>query len=679
MFFKLVARNSRRSRKENLLFMSSLIISVIAFYMVLSLENQDVVRYLRGLESDAVQKLLALTSALYMFTLAILFFLVYYASRYQIGRRSHELGVYLMMGMRRSKLLGMLLVEDLTSTFLSLVIGIPVALFLTEIISLLTGKLVGIGYIGHKSTFSIGACIFTAIGFFAIKLLSFIIISFKIACQDVGTMLQDAPENIKPPKRSALYLVSLVIGLIFLIVAFTVAILGISWLDNLFMLMTMFFGLVGIFAFFWGLRYVVDKLVSKSKAKKLSAFNMRQTQDSVTYRSGTLAICSVLMLAAIVCLGSGVATFGAYDMFQNHYTDYTFTFDDCSEGDDPEVVATLDKLGVLDRFKHINEMRIGYVRCLDDIDDHDAFYSEQLFFEMDRLYPGTYMDTFPHIIKLGDYNDLLETVGLPKLELEDGEIGVYCDPDMMTGTEDELNKILASKPACEIAGDEWTLGGKVQTVPVVTDYMLSLSIAYIIPDEAFEKYSAGRYTTYYNGFLDESKFETESFLREFELINEKLDTTELQYDCYLTNMGRQLFYLVAASYCTLYLAIDFWMIANTILGVQFLMGQKKTSFRFRTLIKLGADYKTLCDSANTQIMRFFGIPLCVAMFCSVFGIRAMFEGILSSRAKVNITDMMISGLIAIFVLILIECVYVFIVRRSSSKYLKSLMVLDREE
>ena len=52
MFFKLVARNSRRSRKENLLFMSSLIISVIAFYMVLSLENQDVVRYLRGLESD---------------------------------------------------------------------------------------------------------------------------------------------------------------------------------------------------------------------------------------------------------------------------------------------------------------------------------------------------------------------------------------------------------------------------------------------------------------------------------------------------------------------------------------------------------------------------------------------------------------------------------------------------
>ena len=42
MFFKLVARNIRRSRKENLLFMSSLIISVIAFYMVLSLENQDV-------------------------------------------------------------------------------------------------------------------------------------------------------------------------------------------------------------------------------------------------------------------------------------------------------------------------------------------------------------------------------------------------------------------------------------------------------------------------------------------------------------------------------------------------------------------------------------------------------------------------------------------------------------
>ena len=45
-------------------------------------------------------------------TLGILFFLIYFACKYQFERRRHEFGVYLMLGMRRRKLFGMLLAED---------------------------------------------------------------------------------------------------------------------------------------------------------------------------------------------------------------------------------------------------------------------------------------------------------------------------------------------------------------------------------------------------------------------------------------------------------------------------------------------------------------------------------------------------------------------------------------
>ncbi|MBP5417514.1 MAG: ABC transporter permease, partial [Clostridiales bacterium] len=69
MFFKLVFRNSVRSHKENALFMGSLIISIIAFYVVLSLDSQDVMRYLKSLESEAISKLFAMISVLYGFTL----------------------------------------------------------------------------------------------------------------------------------------------------------------------------------------------------------------------------------------------------------------------------------------------------------------------------------------------------------------------------------------------------------------------------------------------------------------------------------------------------------------------------------------------------------------------------------------------------------------------------------
>ena len=124
MFSELVKRNSRRSRRENGLFFTSLLISIIAFYIILSLSHQDVMVFLQRMESDAVNRLLTLVPVLYGLTLFILFFLVYYANRFQLARRRHEFGVYLMLGMQRRKLFGMLLAEDLRSSLIALAIGI---------------------------------------------------------------------------------------------------------------------------------------------------------------------------------------------------------------------------------------------------------------------------------------------------------------------------------------------------------------------------------------------------------------------------------------------------------------------------------------------------------------------------------------------------------------------------
>lgn len=173
MFSKLVSRNSSRSRKENGLFFSSLFISVIAFYMVLSLPEQDVMVFLKMMESDAVNKLLGLLPVFYGATLFILFFLIYYASRFQMERRRHEFGVYLMMGMRRSKLFLMLLAEDLRNSVATLLAGVPAAVLLSELVSLVTARLVGIGLIGHHVSFSWKAVAWTVAGFTVIKLAAF--------------------------------------------------------------------------------------------------------------------------------------------------------------------------------------------------------------------------------------------------------------------------------------------------------------------------------------------------------------------------------------------------------------------------------------------------------------------------------------------------------------------------
>ena len=162
-------------------------------------------------------------------------------------------------------------------------------------------------------------------------------------------------------------------------------------------------------------------------------------------------------------------------------------------------------------------------------------------------------------------------------------------------------------------------------------------------------------------------------------INDKLDLTGLTYESYLQNIGRQLFYMVAASYITLYLAIIFLIIANTIVGVQFLMGQQKSSGRYRTLIRLGATYQTLCRSARRQINWYFGIPALVAVFSSLFGIRALFTGLLTSQAAQNRSGMILVSTAVILVLCVIEYLYILAVRHTSDRYLLTLMVPRREE
>lgn len=162
-------------------------------------------------------------------------------------------------------------------------------------------------------------------------------------------------------------------------------------------------------------------------------------------------------------------------------------------------------------------------------------------------------------------------------------------------------------------------------------------------------------------------------------MNEKLNETGLAYESYLQNMGRQLFYVVAASYITIYLALIFLIIANTVIGVQFLMGQQKSGRRYKTLIRLGATYEMLCKSAKKQINWYFGIPTVVAGISSLFGARALFTGLLPGRVQSNLTEMMWVSAAMILILCVIEYIYMAAVKHSSSRYLLTLMVPEREE
>lgn len=684
MFSELVKRNSRRSRRENGLFFASLLIAIIAFYIILSLSHQDVIVFLKTMESDAVNRLLTLVPVLYGLTLFILFFLVYYANRFQLARRRHEFGVYLMLGMQRRTLFGMLLAEDLRSSLIALVIGLPAAVLISELISLVTARLVGLGIVGHQFTLSLSAIGWTAVGFLAIKLLASLILSGKIVRQEIGALLTETPEGTKKQRPAAVYAAALVLGIALLAGAYTFAILGYAWSGLRYMAGTLALGVAGTLLLFYGLRVIIDRLARRGdRAGKLRVFNFRQVEETVIHRSGTLAISSLLILAALCCFGAGVAT-ARSSRAETHTLDYTFRSDGQSLDD---LRRTLAAGGLDSAFSDIFEMRIGRVRTSTDYQNTVKFPALQRTIdalpasdERQQLQYLLEAVGYPHLIALSSYNRLLDAASQPELTLAPDEAAVYCDSEVSSAEKTALlDRLITDGAAVTIDGAPFTLTGKVQAVSVVTDRSITISFALIVPDAAFDRYTQGDYDVYLNAVLAPSATEGKSLMRAIADMNGQLDPLGLEYESYLQNLGRELFYIVAASYLTIYLAIIFLVVANTVIGVQFLMGQQKAARRYRTLVRLGAEHDTLCRAAKTQINWYFGLPVGVAAVSSVFGVRALFTGMLTAQAQRGMTDLMITAGAMILLLCVVEWIYMAAVKRSSSKYLLTLMAPEREE
>ena len=685
MFSKLIKRNSKKYRTNNGLYFSSMIISIIAFYIILSLSHQDVMIFLQKMESDAVNKLFSLIQIFYVASLIILLFLVYYASSMQIEERKHEFGVYLTLGMPRYKLFWMLMLEDFRNNIIALGIGLPIAVLISELISLITAKIVGLGIIGHKFSLSFSGIIFTIIGFMLVKLFAFIILSAKIARKEIGDLLTYTPSGTKKSLAKPFYILSFIIGVIFLAKAYSNGISGKAWETLADMGITVSLGILGTILIFFGMRLFIDFMINLGSKRKLHTYNFRQVQELVIQRSTALALCSLLIFTALSLFGAGASISGFNSNKQMHILDYTFKNDNptiARDIDANKVVNKLKEIGLESKFEKIIEVKIGRPKekgkiSIEDIvnvlkEQGDSENIEALIRNFEQ-YDGSF-----NLISLSAYNELRRAAKLNDIELKDNEALLYMGQNFVVDL-DLMNKVVQKNPKVQIKGKTFKITEDVQILPLVTDREITLAIAFIVPDADFAKYTDGMYSSYVSGVLSQDIVQENGLMQAISTTNEELDKYSIKYESYIQNIGRQLFFVVSASYITIYLAIIFLVVANTIIGVQFLMGQRKSYKRYQTLIHLGATYDTLCKSANKQINWYFGLPIAIAFINSFFGVRSLLKGFVPSSSGDNILKVLAITIVIIFILGIVELIYIGVVKRNSNKYLLSLMNPKREE
>ena len=681
MFFDFIKRNSSRIRKENGVYFASLVISIVAFYVILSLGEQDVMVYLKTVESNAVAKLLLMIPVLYAVSLFFVFFLVYFANRYQLQRRSHEFGIYLMMGMKRSRLFAMIMGETLLNGLVALLIGIPSSLFLTELISLATSRLAGMGIIGHQFRISWAGLGLTVFGFIMVQLLAVFILSLGMSKKEPVDLLNEQKEKLQRILSPVWGWFNLLLGVVLLCAAYVLAILYLRTLDVLVFALIFFVGISGTFMLFRGLGSFIGRWIRRksSSSTGLFIFTGRQLQENVLHQWSSLAISSLLILSAMVCFAFGISTTLNRGEALGRTVDFTF------KGSEKEIVSVLTSDKLKPYVKDYYPMKLGNLRTpYKDMPENTVAHTfswagleesisrEKNSEEKENLLRGLSYQESPYLISLTSYNTLLESTNKSPIVLGDNEVAMYSNGGF-SFSHDILSKVLETNPTIYIDEKQYELTSTLYTSNLVADRSITISYALIVPDDMYNALIGNSEKPFcWNMVLDSDFVREKGLMQAMYQVDELLNTSGLDYESYLASMGRQLFYIVAGSYTTLYLGVMFLIIANTVLGLKFLMQQRSTRHRYSTLSMLGASVKSLCSSARIQIWWYFGLVIAVALISSIFGIWSMLEAFRVIPKTSNSSTIILLVGIPLIIFIVFELCYIWVIQRKSDEEIKQL-------
>ena len=194
----------------------------------------------------------------------------------------------------------------------------------------------------------------------------------------------------------------------------------------------------------------------------------------------------------------------------------------------------------------------------------------------------------------------------------------------------------------------------------------------IVPDPMFAKIALKTESYCQNVHLTDAAAEEMGLMQAIQKVDGKLDAAGLEYDSFLAGIGRNLFYTVSASYLTIYLGILFLLIANTVIGLKYLIGQRQNKHRYLTLLTLGAGTEELCSSAKKQIQTFFSLVLAVAVISSAAAIVSMFTGLTKLPIGTSAVTVITLAGIALLVFVLTEAIYIHVVKKTACREICSL-------
>lgn len=612
MYMKLALNNVRRNFKDyGIYFITvSLTISLLFSFssIIYSPSIQSLYTYIEILQDLIIPSTIIVT--------AVSGLLIGYITRFLIRKRSREFAVCFVMGMERSQILHIFMLEHLIMGLISLIIGIFGGMFLFQILSIVIFRLFNEVYLLHLDI-PPNALLQTLFCFSLIFLYSLWRNSRFLRKIKLVNLLLLSRKNEKqllknPFLSGSLLIFSLILSLwsYFLLKS---GLLMVNQYQEIVNWMNVYQGaIIGVFSIlliglsfpaFW--KSVKEwRLTKFTKGKNL--FLIRQTCSKITSTGLLLGVVSLMITFSLVCFSGAVLylPFNQFESGQYNKIDFWVSSYDLS----------------LDFTPLVN--LISENATIETITEFQMYYEESEDIARILISAGTYEGTLGRgeiFLSISDYRKLFPQKAVPNLK--DSEYAICINETIDTT---KFEEILNQNGKISIASDILYPASAQNGIWLNEDSLFRF--IFILPDQTAEKLLPEKYLSIKTreGVSVDLYNQVQDLYPETATLMQINGQSLMIYRSSLSDIicrearqASQKSTLLSIIFPLLYLGLVFSFIAATLLSVKQLSASEESCTRFTLLRRLGMEERDISILAIKEILLYFLFPLIPGIYFSI--------------------------------------------------------------
>ena len=618
---KLIIKNVRKNIRDYLIYFLTLMISVSVFYAFNSISDQPAFSEMGMTKTLLYDQLGILLSTLTVLIAVVLAFLIIYANLFLLKRRKKELGLYMVLGMKKGRISRIFAGETFCVGVIALVTGLCLGVALSQGISLVALKLFAIELSKFRLVFSMGAFQKTVLCFAVIFLLVMTFNVWSVSSVQLIDLLTAGRKNETSQNQSRLlpvllFLVSLACILSSGVMFYRNGILPSR--ENRSFQAAGILIVAGTFLFFYSLSTVLVQVLranSNVYLRGLNTFLVRQVGSKIRTNYFIMTIVCGLLTVTICAVSVGVSTALAMNELSGSATPY-----------DLNVLSNVSVDGdssILEYLASKDADLSGYAENMEQISIYEADFTYGSLFEGQNveLWPidEGISDSSVSVLAVSDFNRALKMQGKEPVALTENQYLLNCN---YKGTFQYVEEALESHADLVLAGIP--LQRASDTVLEETYFMTSVGNndrgTLIVPDAVVHSL-----TKDVNVLLVLYRPDADSDAVLQKMIPIGLDDTH-GYRYAEKNMMYDMFYGLNAliSFLCCYIGLIFLLICAALLALKQLTETTDNIYRYGLLQKLGAKKEQINRALLSQTAIFFAAPLAVAgIFSAVLMGKAM--------------------------------------------------------